>query len=563
MKFCSCLLILLVLISSILDMANGYAEVYYSECLEPNTGSDPWWRLYMTYTYRVNRVVFNNRLNCGSEQITGAELRIGSSDVNNGNSNPLCAIIDGIPANESHTYYCNGLMGYYINVFLPGDNKNLSLCELWVYREENLATGAAVIQSSTWDDFYAERAIDGRLDSPCTETVDGSDPWWRLDLQAIYRINSVVITNVLYCCADRINGAEIRIGNSLENNGNNNPLCAVITSIALGQPHTYNCSGMEGRYLNVFIPGNDKILSMCEVEVFGELSPSNHEMENGYPKNLASGGGVIQSSTSSSGSADKAIDGKLDTFTESLSESDPWWRVDLGYTYRVDSVVISNRLDCCSDQINGAEIHIGNSLDNNGNNNPLCAVISGIPAGQSYIYSCGGMVGRYVNVFLPGAGKILNLCEVEVYKEENLAQGAAVLQSSTWFVNYAEKAIDGKLDSTCTQTIYGSNPWWRLDLGAVHCIDRVVITNNVDCCPQQIVGAEIRIGKSLENNGNNNPLCAVISGIPAGESYTYSCSLMEGRYVNVFLPGDEKIIAMCEVAVFAGKSVVLLYSINQ
>ncbi|KAL0189949.1 hypothetical protein M9458_017048, partial [Cirrhinus mrigala] len=89
--------------------------------------------------------------------------------------------------------------------------------------------------------------------------------------------------------------------------------------------------------------------------------------------------------------------------------------LDLRDVYKISKVVITNRNDCCAEQINGAEIRIGNSLENNGNDNPICAVIPAIPAGESYNYSCGGMEGRYVNLIIPGDMKILTLCEVEVY----------------------------------------------------------------------------------------------------------------------------------------------------
>ena len=43
-------------------------------------------------------------------------------------------------------------------------------------------------------------------------------------------------------------------------------------------------------------------------------------------------------------------------------------------------------------------------------------VISNIPAGGSYTLNVTNHVeGRYVTVVLPGSGKILTLCEVEVY----------------------------------------------------------------------------------------------------------------------------------------------------
>ena len=45
--------------------------------------------------------------------------------------------------------------------------------------------------------------------------------------------------------------------------------CAVISSIPAGATYTFKCSGMEGRYVNIVIPGKKKILSLSEVEVYG------------------------------------------------------------------------------------------------------------------------------------------------------------------------------------------------------------------------------------------------------------------------------------------------------
>ena len=45
--------------------------------------------------------------------------------------------------------------------------------------------------------------------------------------------------------------------------------CAVIKSIPAGQTMTFTCNGMEGRYVTVVIPGQKKVLTLCEVEVFG------------------------------------------------------------------------------------------------------------------------------------------------------------------------------------------------------------------------------------------------------------------------------------------------------
>uniref|UniRef100_A0A673HE11 Fucolectin tachylectin-4 pentraxin-1 domain-containing protein n=1 Tax=Sinocyclocheilus rhinocerous TaxID=307959 RepID=A0A673HE11_9TELE len=104
--------------------------------------------------------------------------------------------------------------------------------------------------------------------------------------------------------------------------------------------------------------------------------------------------------------------------------------------------------------------------------------------------------------------------------------------------------------SSCSSTNFQTNPWRRVDLSSVYPVSRVVITNRIDCCPERINGVEIRIGHSLENNGNNNPICAVISSIPAGVSSTYICNNMEGRYVNLFIPGYSKHLTLCEVQVY-------------
>ncbi|KAI4903208.1 hypothetical protein NFI96_008973 [Prochilodus magdalenae] len=71
------------------------------------------------------------------------------------------------------------------------------------------------------------------------------------------------------------------------------------------------------------------------------------------------------------GNAYNAIDGNTDpnynhgSCTATELQQNPWWRVDLLDEYTVTSITITNRGDCCPERINGAEIHIGNSLLDN------------------------------------------------------------------------------------------------------------------------------------------------------------------------------------------------------
>lgn len=93
---------------------------------------------------------------------------------------------------------------------------------------ENLASAGSASQSSQYDNrTAADNAID-RKRTPlyhagsCTHTKAETNPWWRVDLLDVYNITTVTITNRGDCCHERINGAEIRVGNDLD--GANNPL---------------------------------------------------------------------------------------------------------------------------------------------------------------------------------------------------------------------------------------------------------------------------------------------------------------------------------------------------
>uniref|UniRef100_A0A672PK16 Fucolectin tachylectin-4 pentraxin-1 domain-containing protein n=1 Tax=Sinocyclocheilus grahami TaxID=75366 RepID=A0A672PK16_SINGR len=280
-------------------------------------------------------------------------------------------------------------------------------------------------------------------------------------------------------------------------------------------------------------------------------------------ENLALKGTAVQSTTYYSWGAANAIDGiryapgTASFCSITLNQLNPWWRLDLLDYYYIYKVTITNRADCCPERITGVEIRIGNSLENNGNNNPRCAVVtSPLPAGSTVSFSCGGMEGRYVNMYLPDIQMYLTLCEVEVYGAENLALKGTAVQSTTYYSWGAANAIDGiryapGTASFCSITLNQLNPWWRLDLLDYYCIYKVTITNRADCCPERMTGVEIRIGNSLENNGNNNPRCAVVtSPLPAGGTVSFSCGRMEGRYVNMYLPNIQTHLTLCEVEVY-------------
>uniref|UniRef100_A0A6I8SLU2 Fucolectin tachylectin-4 pentraxin-1 domain-containing protein n=1 Tax=Xenopus tropicalis TaxID=8364 RepID=A0A6I8SLU2_XENTR len=155
----------------------------------------------------------------------------------------------------------------------------------------NLALRGRATQSSTYYNYnigylaLAANSNDGNLDSnyyhgSCSLTGNDMSPWWRVDLLQPNKISQVVVTNRGNCCSDGLNGALILIGDSLNNNGNNNPSCSQITYIGNGATLTFECNGMVGRFVNIVRPGM-AIVQLCEIQVYGEpllgpICPTNN-----------------------------------------------------------------------------------------------------------------------------------------------------------------------------------------------------------------------------------------------------------------------------------------------
>ena len=88
-------------------------------------------------------------------------------------------------------------------------------------------SGTAVQSSTFLPGGEAEHSIDGNSDPEwehfsCSHSDFQAKPWWRLELPDVYRVSEIQVTN-RNIGRWRLNGVEILIGNSLANNGNDNP----------------------------------------------------------------------------------------------------------------------------------------------------------------------------------------------------------------------------------------------------------------------------------------------------------------------------------------------------
>uniref|UniRef100_A0A3Q3G2M4 Fucolectin tachylectin-4 pentraxin-1 domain-containing protein n=1 Tax=Labrus bergylta TaxID=56723 RepID=A0A3Q3G2M4_9LABR len=116
---------------------------------------------------------------------------------------------------------------------------------------QNVALSRTADQSSSHPDGPARNAVDGNRDPNFN----------------VYTVTAVMITNRNEF-ENRLDGAEIWIGNSLEDNGAKKSRCAIISHIPKGRTFYFPCNSTEGRYVTVFLPGTEKILSLCDVQVF-------------------------------------------------------------------------------------------------------------------------------------------------------------------------------------------------------------------------------------------------------------------------------------------------------
>jgi hypothetical protein len=108
---------------------------------------------------------------------------------------------------------------------------------------ENFALKKPAIQSKTIVNGVASRAVDGKTrryysSGSCTHTDKETTPWWRVDLQQRVTVTHVKIVN-RDSYGKRLCGFQVRIGDSLENNGTTNPRCGTQQHIPTNQVNNF------------------------------------------------------------------------------------------------------------------------------------------------------------------------------------------------------------------------------------------------------------------------------------------------------------------------------------
>ena len=140
----------------------------------------------------------------------------------------------------------------------------------------NIALNKPAILSTQYDSTTVpENAVDGNLFSShqtCAITSRaGHPPWFRVDLLQRARIISVALkSRRSWCCWNRMNPFDVRIGDSLENDGRVNPKCVSEGRFTTAnQYRSFECpDALCGRYVIVFAEKSN-LIELCELEVYG------------------------------------------------------------------------------------------------------------------------------------------------------------------------------------------------------------------------------------------------------------------------------------------------------
>lgn len=154
--------------------------------------------------------------------------------------------------------------------------------------QENLALNKPARQSSEYGNngAPARLAVDGYKEGnftvgSVTHTAEPgtSDPWWEVDLGGIYEIKGITIHGRTDCCGERLAGFKILFRNSESEEWAEKFSGPAELMKQRGQRKPESTFGFQfslnnlpsARYIRVLLPGDNRILSLAEVEVFGGL----------------------------------------------------------------------------------------------------------------------------------------------------------------------------------------------------------------------------------------------------------------------------------------------------
>ncbi|XP_064645255.1 uncharacterized protein LOC135498766 [Lineus longissimus] len=489
--------------------------------VEPNAG-EVWFHIDLLGYYEIDKLVVVNKRDCKNFCLRDFYIYI-SREFDKNKVNPynytLCHHqVQRLNSAERKFVKCKQpIIGRHVTIIAEG-NYPLTICEIEVYESsvwENLAINKKTIQSSdvSVTSGSASLAVDGwrmtDFDRKSCSMTTGMDreEWWSVDLGKVYRVRRIVIVNREDGFAFRLKNFRVLVAKVFVPG----KLASSVVTMCYEQQHAMgpgevkdvNCNQPTfGQYV-IVSKTTMSPLTLCEVEVYG----SSAELNIALLKDAIQTGETDP--TVSDRLSSRAVDGNTDnniyggSCMETPGKEDlEWWSVDLRDVFRVISVVIYNRGDCCGNRLRNFRIMIAMMFDAQKVHQTMFTVChaqtASLTTGEMKRMDCKSnrAIGRYLIIMKEGAkGDPLQFCEVEVYGNKNYtdpkitaaqnkAVGMAAAAGSSQGTNTPSKATDGNptpdpnsgfcFVSRADKVV----AWWKVDLKYTYEIEYVTISSN-------------------------------------------------------------------------------------
>ncbi|XP_022096135.1 uncharacterized protein LOC110982186 [Acanthaster planci] len=541
----------------------------------------PWWQVDLGEDYCVRTITVILRQGCcGQNRFTGAVARAGISS--HYAKNKAC----GSPATKEQStdgatieFVCDSPQtARYVTVDIDPSNPDvtnaiLQLGEVTVGASKDLGCtprnaipldGKTATQSSTHEPFDAGVAIDGNVYTFSHTLADDSHPWWQVDLGDEYCVGKITVVLRHGCCGQgRFTAAVARAGLSTDY-AENEPCGSLAT-----RAQSYDGATVEfvcdvprrARYVSLDIDPSSPDVTKAILQL-GEVKVEEN-IEQGCPSfcplqilRMS----ATQSSTYNSDdtySADKAIDGQIDTFAHTADNTDshPTWQVDLGREVNVGRITVMLRQGCCDqNRFMAAVARAGLNADY-AQNQPCGSMATEEQAatGATIVFVCPvPRRARYVSLDIDPANseaviKLLQLAEV-IVEEATYSEcpticpiplpGKVASQSSDYpsLLYPADKAIDGNLDTFSHTAVADSHPSWQVDLGEEHYVKTITVTLRQGCCGQSRFTAAVARAGLNSDYAQNYPCGSPVTMEQSGDGATveFVCDVPRlARYVSL------------------------------
>jgi len=533
---------------------NVNAQFSGESCFSTAVQEDPWWRVDLLSVATVMQVQVVARGDCCPEQGAEVQIHVGDDSANGGISNQQCAATVNLPQGGVGTVVCDPpLHGRYVTLVRRGSSKQLAACEVKVMgipgpsssRVSQLSLARPTEQSSTEGELAASLAVDGK-ETSCAVTRKQSEPWLRVDLQSMAEVSTIELLTGGDGAAT--GGITIWVGSTTEEHGTQ---CGITDVVDVGNSAVMVCKPpLTGRYVTIGMEGDDQALGLCDVQIYGQESPTT----------AISNIGLSHLSNAIGGDAKLGNDGDLNTCFLSPKAVAAWWLVDLGAASLVRDVEI---LPGAGNTVGLAvAVHVGPFGSGGGARNSICGSPAPLLTGQLTHSVCSpARQARYVSVNIVSlvTKAKLSLCEVRVNgavirastQKSTLALGRPATQSSTFGRADASRGVDGdsqnimSMDS-CFATEVQTSPWWQVMLPALSRVTSVEVVARGDA-PNGATAIQVGVGMTTQRADIQK--CGAEFSVAQGSTHTVGCPGRVGKYVTIIMPGGSKQLSLCEVRV--------------